>query len=202
MSILYTPLCCVAVAFLRCITGNDRVQRIASHRGSVTCFTREPQKLSAESSMTSCYRTVAGRMHPGTLTPSASGMSPVLLSVRLTASHELSVCWGFSVGASGKETACQCRKHKRRGFDPWVGKIPCRRKWQPTAVFLPGESHGQRKLAGYSPWVLKGWTRLKRLSTQPKSVLLMLNPVPLCLPTPGAEMGEDGFTEARMAWVP
>ena len=38
------------------------------------------------------------------------------------------------------------------GFDPWVGKIPWRRKWQPTAVFFPGESHGQRSLVGYSPW--------------------------------------------------
>ena len=39
---------------------------------------------------------------------------------------------------------------KRRGFDPWVGKIPWRQKWLPTLVFLPGESHGQKKLAGYS----------------------------------------------------
>ena len=38
------------------------------------------------------------------------------------------------------------------GFDPWVGKIPWRRKWQPTPVFLPGKSHGQRSLAGYSPY--------------------------------------------------
>ena len=38
------------------------------------------------------------------------------------------------------------------GFDPWVGKIPWRRKWQPTPVFLLGEFHGQRSLAGYSPW--------------------------------------------------
>ena len=37
-------------------------------------------------------------------------------------------------------------------FDPWVRKTPCRRKWQPTPVFLPRESHGQRSLAGYSPW--------------------------------------------------
>ena len=41
------------------------------------------------------------------------------------------------------------------GFDPWVGKIPWRRKWQPTPGFLPGKSHGQRSLAGYSPWGLK-----------------------------------------------
>ena len=40
----------------------------------------------------------------------------------------------------------------RPGFDPWVGKIPWRGKWQPTPLFLPGESHGQRSLAGYSPW--------------------------------------------------
>ena len=52
---------------------------------------------------------------------------------------------------SGKETACQCRRFKRRGFDPWVGKIPWRRAWQPTSASLPGESHGQRSLGGYSP---------------------------------------------------
>ena len=40
----------------------------------------------------------------------------------------------------------------RRGFDPWVGKIPWRNKWQPTPVLLPREFHGQRSLAGYSPW--------------------------------------------------
>ena len=47
---------------------------------------------------------------------------------------------GFPGGASGKEPTCQCRRHKRRGFDPWVKKIPWRRAWQPTPVFLPGES--------------------------------------------------------------
>ena len=55
--------------------------------------------------------------------------------------------WGFS----GKESSCQCRRCKRRRFDPWFGKIPGRRKWQPTPVFLPGKSHGQRSLAGTSP---------------------------------------------------
>ena len=57
---------------------------------------------------------------------------------------------GFPGGASGKELACQCRRHKRRGFDS-VGKIPCRRVWQPTLVFLSGDSHGQRSLVCYSP---------------------------------------------------
>ena len=49
----------------------------------------------------------------------------------------------------GKESTGQCR---RRGFDPSMGKIPCKQKWQPTPVFLPGKSHGQRSLVGYSLW--------------------------------------------------
>ena len=52
---------------------------------------------------------------------------------------------------SGKEPICQCRRCQIHGFDPWVGNIPWRRKWKPTPVFLPGESHGQRSLGGYSP---------------------------------------------------
>ena len=54
-------------------------------------------------------------------------------------------------GASGKESASQCRRLKSFGFNPWVWKIAWRRLWQSTLVFLPGESHGQRSLAGYSP---------------------------------------------------
>ena len=50
---------------------------------------------------------------------------------------------------SGKESTCQCR---RCGFNPWVGKTPLRRKWQSIPVFLPGKSHGQSSLVGYSPW--------------------------------------------------
>ena len=45
---------------------------------------------------------------------------------------------------SGKESTCQCRRCRRCGSDPWVGKIPWRRKWQPTPVFSSGKSHGQR----------------------------------------------------------
>ena len=53
---------------------------------------------------------------------------------------------------SGEESACRCR---RLEFDPWVRKIPWRREWQPTPVFLPGEFSGQRGVAGYSPWACK-----------------------------------------------
>ena len=58
---------------------------------------------------------------------------------------------GFPYGVNGKEHTCQCRRHKRCGFDPWVGKIPKRRAWQSTPVLLPAEFHGQRRLEGYSP---------------------------------------------------
>ena len=53
---------------------------------------------------------------------------------------------------SDKESACQYRRHRRLGFDPWVGKIHWRRKWQPTPVLLLGKFHEQKNLVGYSPW--------------------------------------------------
>ena len=53
---------------------------------------------------------------------------------------------------SGKESTSPCRRHIRCGFDTWVGKIPWRRKWQPTPVFLPGKFPGHRSLVVYSPW--------------------------------------------------
>ena len=59
----------------------------------------------------------------------------------------------FPGGASDKDPTWQCRRHKRSRFDPWVGKIPWRSAWKPTPVFLPGESRGQRSLAGYSSFI-------------------------------------------------
>ena len=55
-------------------------------------------------------------------------------------------------GSDGREICLQCRRPR---FDPWVGKIPWRRKWLPTPVFLPGKFHRQRNLVGYSPWAHK-----------------------------------------------
>ena len=52
----------------------------------------------------------------------------------------------WKVGTVDKESTCQCRRHKRCGFDPWVRKSPLRRKWQPTPVFLPGKFHRQKSL--------------------------------------------------------
>ena len=50
----------------------------------------------------------------------------------------------------GQRAHLQCRRCRRPGFDPWVGKIPCRRRWQPTPVISPEKSHGRRSLVGYS----------------------------------------------------
>ena len=60
--------------------------------------------------------------------------------------------WGFRDGASDKELTFQCRRCRICGFDPWVGKIPWSKKWQPTPVLLPGKSHGRRSLEACSPW--------------------------------------------------
>ena len=64
---------------------------------------------------------------------------------------------------SGKEFACNAGDV---GSGPWVRKIPWRREWQPTSVFLPGESHGQRSLAGYSPWGCKESNTVEQLSNE------------------------------------
>ena len=70
----------------------------------------------------------------------------------VTNSYKLSGLKGFRGDSDGKECTYQGRRLR---FDPWVRKIPCRRDWQPTPIFLPGKSHGQRSLAGYSLWGLK-----------------------------------------------
>ena len=76
----------------------------------------------------------------------------------------ISLRWGFPGGASDKKSACQCSRCKRPGFDPWTRKIPWRRAQQLTPVFLPRESHGQRSLVGFSPWVHKDLDTTGRLT--------------------------------------
>jgi len=58
---------------------------------------------------------------------------------------------GFPDGSVGKDSACNAGNAGRCKFGPQVGKIPWKRAWQPTPVFLPGECPGQRSLVGYSP---------------------------------------------------
>ena len=90
---------------------------------------------------------------PGTGEP---GGLPSMGSHRVGQDYsDLAAAAGVFVGLPGgsqvKASACVCPQCGRPGFDSWVGNIPWRRKWQPTPVFLPGESHGQRNLMGCSP---------------------------------------------------
>ena len=79
---------------------------------------------------------------------------------------------GFPGGASDKEPTCQCRRHKRCGFNSWVGKLSWRRPLQPTPVLLPGKSQGQRRLMGYSPLGCKksDMTKVSQHSTAQHSI--------------------------------
>ena len=72
---------------------------------------------------------------------------------------------GFPWWLSGKEHACQCSWLKSHGLNPWVGKITWWRRWQPTPVFVPGKSRGQRSLMDYSPWDHKESEMTEWLST-------------------------------------
>ena len=102
---------------------------------------------------------------------------------------------GLPRWCSSKECPCQCRRHR---VDPWVGKIPWRRKWQPTPVFLPGKLDGQRSLAGSSPhqeldMTERDWAPTSEISVGPRceyckapSLLLLssgLRPLPALLMT-------------------
>ena len=76
---------------------------------------------------------------------------------------------------SGKESACQCRRRRRLRLDAWVWKIPQRRKWQPTPVFLPGESHRQRSLAGYKSMSCKESNTTEWLRAHTHTFILYTN---------------------------
>ena len=69
---------------------------------------------------------------------------------------------GFPGGTSDKESVQETKGYR---FDSWVKKTPWSRNWQPTPVFLPGESHGQRSLGGYSPWGRRESNTTERLIT-------------------------------------
>ena len=72
---------------------------------------------------------------------------------------------GFSGDANGKESTCQCRRRKKHWFDPWVGNIPWRRSWQPTAVLLPGESPRTEEPGGLQTMGLQRADTTEQLSS-------------------------------------
>ena len=77
-----------------------------------------------------------------------------------------------------------CKKCRRSRFHPWAGKIPWRRKWPPTPVFLPGESHEQRSLADYTPWGRKSGAWLSTVQ------VCREENVPFC-PSPFTSLGAE-----------
>ena len=108
---------------------------------------------------------------------------------------------GFPGGTSRKESARQCRRHKRHGFNAWVRKIPWKRLWQPTPVFLPGESHGQRSPVGHD-WShlacthalnsLQSWQLIAHKKGMPGGVVLD----PLSLPKKKSNSALKADTES------
>ena len=93
-------------------------------------------------------------MHRQALAP----ISRASFSPRFCFQETIRLCLGVRfrlTGVEGFPHSCQeriCLQCRRPGFDPCVGNIPWRRKWQPTPVFLPGKFQGQRSLEGCSPW--------------------------------------------------
>ena len=71
---------------------------------------------------------------------------------------------GLPVGTVEENPPANAERHRRCRFNPWVGRIPWKRKWQHTPVFLPGKSHGQRSLVGYGPWGCKELDMTEQLS--------------------------------------
>ena len=82
--------------------------------------------------------------------------------------------WKLLRRFSGKESSCPCRRCRRHRFDPWIGKIPWKRKWQPSPVFLPGKSHRQRILKDYSLWVHKELDTTEHVSTLNENIVPLL----------------------------
>ena len=99
---------------------------------------------------------------PGVLTTGSPG-KPLIISFSQLHNHKSVKLYNHS----GKEPACQCRRNKRHGFDPWVRKIPWRRAWQPTPKFLPGESSWTKEPGGLwsmgSQRVRHNWSNLARM---------------------------------------
>ena len=114
-----------------------------------------------------------GPMSKWRFTPIYSCSPPLVL---LPHYHDVTITeikLGLPRWLSGKDPTCQCKRHRRGSFDPWVRKIPWRRKWLPTPVVLPGKSHGQRSLASYSLWGHKQSNMTYQPSMHPINVMLL-----------------------------
>ena len=104
---------------------------------------RKPQHTEAEQSSKECGQNLCQVFYIISFNSTVSLRYTLLFRLRAREVHYL--IQGLPRWLSGKESTCQCRRH---GFSPWVGKIPWRRNWQPTPVFLPVKSYGHRNLVG------------------------------------------------------
>ena len=137
-------------------------------------------------------------LHPGLLRIKILWESAWYMADALPGTERcLQMCAGWMDGwmddwMDGWLAGCQCRRNERCRFDPWVGKIPYRRKWQPTLVFFPEEFHGQRILVGCSSWGGKESDRTAQSSLRltsiesvmPSSYLILCRPLLLLPPIP------------------
>ena len=128
--------------------GSSFVHLVVFHilENSSCCLQRFLFSVSFTCSQQSAFRSFTVLVTLCQVPPSSSPPSCSMWVNPLSSSQGL---FGLPRWLSSKEFTCQCRRH---GFNPWVGNIAWRRKRQPTPVFLPGKSHGQRSLAGCSPW--------------------------------------------------
>ena len=122
---------------------NWRLRRYKNWAHNIGSWKYLSKDLSYQSPTTLCHKGGAICISE-VIDISPSNLDSSLCFIQSSISHDV-LCPG---GSDGKASCLQCG---RPGFYPWVGKILRRRKWQPTPVLLPGKSHGQRSIVGYSP---------------------------------------------------
>ena len=153
----YSGLISFRIDWLDLLAVQGTLKRLLQHYNSKASISRHSAFFMVQ--LSQLYRT-AGKTIGLTIQTFVSKVMSLLFNMLsrfvtafLPRSKSLLISWlqSLSGGASGKDPACHCRRHKKPWFDPWVKMIPWRRKWQPSPVFLPGEFHAQRSLAGYSP---------------------------------------------------
>ena len=118
------------------------LQRFSKQKGECSSGRRQLKLFPHLAGIRLCKKAVSG---------GGAGKGEHTLLERLLPTRHKDVCFGIPSWHHGKESACQYRRLRRHGFNPWVRKISPRRKWQPTPALLLGKSHGQRGLVGYSP---------------------------------------------------
>ena len=153
---------------------NTRVSDLKKMVCFLPFFVSQRRKLSPKSSFQLCafsqffYIKDKPRFYYYSIRESLSQCFLPMYASCLIFISNLVISLGFPGGSVGKQSASYAGDHlqyRKRGLDPWIGKIPWRRKWQSTPEFLPGEADGQGSLAGYSPWDCKSQTVLSNQTT-------------------------------------